>query len=468
MTDIRIYGEIGTEVRVTDVADAVDAADGGPITLRVNSPGGDVAEGFAIMHRLREHPGAVTAVVEGMAASAASFIAVGGADRVVMRPASQLMVHDALSLIVGNQADLLRAAGDLDGRSADIAEVYAAKAGGTADEWRDLMRQETWYSAAEAVAAGLADEVADGRGAPAAVAHRSPVMASFRYGGRGEAPPPPTAPMGHNRKEHRMSALTELAEALDLTEEQITAAVRKAAVVDSVETSGTVEVSYPEDVTVSADDTAAVEPSAEVATESLTFAAEVDAEGWDADIAQDTGALTITAAEDAEPGDTATVTVTITGDGEPVTETVRVSVAAAEDAEGAADGDAEGTEGAEDAEDSAPATVTLDRDTYNDLTAAARFGWQAKADADAKDREAEVDGWIREGRMNPAHRAKAVALIHRDADTARDVYGANPVNTIPVGELGHGRYADPSDTSAARADLDKRAAAAFGSGPNLF
>ncbi|ORT48412.1 head maturation protease, ClpP-related [Frankia sp. KB5] len=128
------------------------------VTLHLNSPGGDLFDGWAIRNALRSHPARVTAVVEGLAASAASVVTTG-ADRVVMRPGSQQMIHDARSgWGGGNPEELRRTADQLDRLSDDIAAAYAARAGGDASAWRDLMRRETWFSAAEAVAAGLADE----------------------------------------------------------------------------------------------------------------------------------------------------------------------------------------------------------------------------------------------------------------------------------------------------------------------
>ena len=89
--------------------------------------------------------------------------------------------------------------------------------------------------------------------------------------------------------------------------------------------------------------------------------------------------------------------------------------------------------------------VLLDRDTYRELVDGAREGLVIRAQRDAKAREDEVETWIREGRMNPALRGKAVAMAHRDMATARAFYGSNPPNTIPVKELGHALYDDDAD-----------------------
>lgn len=133
------------------------------IELRINSPGGEVWEGLAILNALRAHDARFVAVVEGVAASAASFIA-AGADELVMAPNSELFIHRAWGLVVGNADDMRKFAAELEHEDRNLASIYASKAGGSVDEWLARMSDETWYSADEAVAAGLADRVG---GAPA-------------------------------------------------------------------------------------------------------------------------------------------------------------------------------------------------------------------------------------------------------------------------------------------------------------
>ncbi|WP_130011996.1 head maturation protease, ClpP-related [Serinicoccus sediminis] len=156
---VYIYDPIGGWFGVTpnDFVRELDELDVDVIELHINSPGGSVYDGIAIMNALRQHDAEVVGFVDGLAASAASFIAVGGCDELVMAAHSELMVHDALVLCVGNAADMRDMADHLDRISDNIAAVYARKAGGSAESWRDVMREERWYSAAEAVAAGLAD-----------------------------------------------------------------------------------------------------------------------------------------------------------------------------------------------------------------------------------------------------------------------------------------------------------------------
>ena len=133
----------------------------GALEVHVNSAGGDVFDGIAIGNAIRAHKGPVTTVVDGLAASIASVIAQAGHQRVV-QPGSMLMIHDAFGGCIGNAAEMAKMAETLDQVSGNLAEIYASRAGGTRDAWRDAMRTETWYTADEAVAAGLADRVGDG------------------------------------------------------------------------------------------------------------------------------------------------------------------------------------------------------------------------------------------------------------------------------------------------------------------
>lgn len=127
------------------------------IDLRINSPGGVIYDGFTIYNALRDHPARVEATVDGLAASAASWI-LQAAEHRVMNRHSELMIHDGLALTIGNEADHLETAVQLGRLSDNIASIYAARAGGDAADWRDLMRAETWYTATAAADAGLADE----------------------------------------------------------------------------------------------------------------------------------------------------------------------------------------------------------------------------------------------------------------------------------------------------------------------
>lgn len=102
----------------------------------------------------------MTAYVDGVAASAASLLAVTAAET-VMAPGSMMMIHEAWTIGLGNKGDFLATAALLEKIDASIVETYQAKAGGEPEGWAAAMAAETWYTAAEAVAAGLADRVSE-------------------------------------------------------------------------------------------------------------------------------------------------------------------------------------------------------------------------------------------------------------------------------------------------------------------
>lgn len=158
--EVHVYGDVGDGgVTAAEFIRELAGIDAGEITLRINSGGGQVFDGLAIHNALRSHPARVTVYVDALAASIASVIAMAG-DRVIMREHSQLMIHDARSWLGDSSPQQMREYADfLDRQSDNLADVYVRRAGGTRGQWRERMRQDTWYSAAEAVAAGLADEV---------------------------------------------------------------------------------------------------------------------------------------------------------------------------------------------------------------------------------------------------------------------------------------------------------------------
>ena len=161
--DIHVYGSIGVDwygdgIDPTAFCKAVDALDVDTINVLVNSPGGDAFGGIAMANALRRHRAHVTVTVDGLAASAASMVAMGG-DELVMGRNSMLMIHDASGLCVGNAADMAEAAALLGKLSDSYADAYAEKAGSDRASMRELMRAETWLTPAEAVDAGLADRV---------------------------------------------------------------------------------------------------------------------------------------------------------------------------------------------------------------------------------------------------------------------------------------------------------------------
>lgn len=156
--EILIYDEIGYWGTTADqfVKDlrAVTAA---TINVRINSPGGDVFDGIAIMTALKLHPATVNVHVDALAASIASVIAMAG-DTVRMAPSAYLMIHNAWGLAIGDATEMRKTADLLEKINGTIADVYAARGNKTADEFKALMNAETWMTAQEAIDAGLADE----------------------------------------------------------------------------------------------------------------------------------------------------------------------------------------------------------------------------------------------------------------------------------------------------------------------
>lgn len=130
----------------------------GPVDLHVNSPGGEVFAGIAIAQAIRSYPDKVTVHVDGIAASIASIIAISGHE-VIMAPGSFMMIHRAWTIAWGNSVDLAKEAETLAKVDGSLADQYVAKAGDKTD-WLAAMDAESWYTADEAVAIGLADKVA--------------------------------------------------------------------------------------------------------------------------------------------------------------------------------------------------------------------------------------------------------------------------------------------------------------------
>lgn len=156
---IYVYDVIGGwDLDAAEFVKQVHALDAKNIDMHINSPGGFVYDGVAMFEAVKGHPAHVTALVDGLAASAASFLAMAG-DTVKIAKAGRMMIHDAQGIAMGSPADFREYAELLDDVSNDISGYYADRAGGDASEWRSLMTATTWYSSSQAVEAGLADEV---------------------------------------------------------------------------------------------------------------------------------------------------------------------------------------------------------------------------------------------------------------------------------------------------------------------
>lgn len=127
------------------------------IDLRINSPGGDVFDGMAMYNLLRDHAADVTTRVDGLAASAASVVAMAG-DTVSMAENAMMMIHNPFTLAVGDAEEFRRTADTLDAVKAQIVGTYQTRVDLSADEIGELMDAETWMDATEAVEKGFASE----------------------------------------------------------------------------------------------------------------------------------------------------------------------------------------------------------------------------------------------------------------------------------------------------------------------
>ncbi len=156
---IHLYDEIGYfGVTAADFIKELGALSVKNITLHINSPGGDVFDGVAIYNAVKSHPANVTVSIDGLAASAASFIAMAGNTVEIARNAT-VMIHDAHTVAIGNASEMKAAAELLNQVSDNIADIYTQKAGGSVESWRAVMKTEKWYSAQEAKDAGLVDTI---------------------------------------------------------------------------------------------------------------------------------------------------------------------------------------------------------------------------------------------------------------------------------------------------------------------
>lgn len=146
----------GGGITAKGVASQLRAIGDRPVEVQINSPGGDMFEGIAIYNVLREHPQAITVKVMGMAASAASVIAMAG-DTVEIGAASFIMIHNCWVLAMGNRHDMAETADYLAPFDAAMADVYAARTGQKVADVAKWMDAETYMSGSQAIERGFAD-----------------------------------------------------------------------------------------------------------------------------------------------------------------------------------------------------------------------------------------------------------------------------------------------------------------------
>lgn len=148
----------GQGVTAKRVAGALRAIGPRDVVVNINSPGGDVFEGLAIYNLLREHQGRVTVKVLGLAASAASVIAMAG-DEVLVARAGFLMIHNTWVLAAGDRNALRDAADMLEPFDKALTDIYAARSGIEAEDIGQMLDKETWIGGSEAVEQGFADDL---------------------------------------------------------------------------------------------------------------------------------------------------------------------------------------------------------------------------------------------------------------------------------------------------------------------
>lgn len=160
-TRVYIYDEIGMlGITAAEFVSDLNDIRTPEIELHLNTPGGEVFDGITITNALRDHPAKVTAIVDGAAHSAGSFI-LQAADHRVMNRNSEVLIHDGQALGIGDASMFRELIDRLDEASDNIASIYAERSGkGDTKSWRKAMKATTRYGAQQAVDAGLADEVA--------------------------------------------------------------------------------------------------------------------------------------------------------------------------------------------------------------------------------------------------------------------------------------------------------------------
>lgn len=163
--ELWIYEVIGEDwwtgggVTAKSVVEALAAMKGvKTLNIFINSPGGDVFEAKAILTNLERFDAEIVVNIDGIAASAATFIAMAG-DRIVTAPHGTWMVHEASAFAYGRAEDMRAMADVLDQQNRDLAEKYAKQTGKTVDEMLQVMADETWMSAQEALDQGFTDEI---------------------------------------------------------------------------------------------------------------------------------------------------------------------------------------------------------------------------------------------------------------------------------------------------------------------
>lgn len=165
--EILIYDEIGFwGITAKDFVTELKGIQAKSIHVRINSPGGEVFDGVAILNALREHPAKVKVTIDSLAASIASIIALAGDER-VMAANAHYMIHNPWWIAIGDAADMRKAADILDRLTTTLVHEYMNATGKGEQQIRQWMSVETWFDADEAVEQGFATAKADASGTQA-------------------------------------------------------------------------------------------------------------------------------------------------------------------------------------------------------------------------------------------------------------------------------------------------------------
>lgn len=160
---LTIYGDIGESwwgdsISARDVERELKNVTASKIDVHINSYGGDVFDGIAIYNQLKNHSAEVNIYVDGVAASAASLIAMAG-NNITMNTGSMLMIHEGSTFAYGSKTDIRKTLNALEGIDKSIADIYMTRYAGEREEIDTMIVNETWFTSGEAVEAGLADAI---------------------------------------------------------------------------------------------------------------------------------------------------------------------------------------------------------------------------------------------------------------------------------------------------------------------
>lgn len=161
--EIFLYQPIGADffgdgITGQSMIQALDAIGGKRAIVRINSPGGSVYDGIAIYNALKRYEGGVDVVVDSIAASIASIIALAGEKRTTSKGA-MWMIHQAMTFAFGNQTEIGKALAMLEAGDKSLVSIYSEAIKKTPDEIMEMMKAETWFTAEEAVESGLSTDI---------------------------------------------------------------------------------------------------------------------------------------------------------------------------------------------------------------------------------------------------------------------------------------------------------------------